>query len=176
MKRRLEEQRGITLPEVVVGILLMIIIIASMVNLFSQSLLVWTTKKNALNMEENARIAVDTMVREIRYSQEIHLNHSGSLQITKLNGEINTFQLGSGAHASTLYIRIDKHNAIPIGSISANPITENVVTTLLFTPYPEGDNIQAVLITLEVMNQQSNKKYLLHTAGYPWNSFKTLLY
>lgn len=139
--KRLTEQWGITLPEVVVSILLMTIIISSMINLFSQSLLIWTAKKNAVTIEESARIAIDTMVREIRYSQKIHLNHCGSLQITKLNGEMNTFQLGSGSHANTLYIQIDKHNAIPAGSISTNPITENIITTLLFTPYPDADNM-----------------------------------
>ena len=176
MRKTIKNQRGISLLEVVVSMLLMTIILTSMIHLFSHSLFVWTTQKKLITMEEIARIAVDTMVREVRYSREIKLNHRGSLQITKLNGEVNTFQLGSELHANTLYILIDKQNAIPVGGISTNPLTENLVTTLLFTPYPEDGDMQAVLITLEVMDQQSKKKYILHTAGYPWNSFKTLLY
>lgn len=154
----------------------MMIVFSCMVNLFSQSILIWTVEKNGINMEQTARIAVDTIVRETRYAQKISLNHTGSLTITKISGEINTFQLGSGFHSNTLYIIIDKKNATPVGGISTNPITENIVTNLLFTPYPDLANIQAILITLEVMDQKNNKKYTIQTAGYPWNSNKTLLY
>lgn len=163
------------LVEVVVSVILMMIILSCMVNLFSQSLRVWTIHKNGIYLEETARIAVDTMVREIRYAKSLNL-HSNTLQITQLNGEQNTFQLGSGFYAKTLYRTIDKQGATPVGGSSTNPITENVVTTLLFAPYPDAENLQAILITLEVMNIHNGKKYTIHTAGYPWNSNKILLY
>ena len=163
------------LVEVVVSFLLMMLILSCMVHLFSQSLGVWTITKNEMYLEETARIAVDTMVREIRYAKSLKLN-SNALQITQLNGEQNTFQLGSGFYGKTLYRTINKQGATPIGGISTNPITENVVSTLSFAPYPDSENLQAILITLEVINIQNGKKYTIHTAGYPWNSNKILLY
>jgi len=169
-------QRGVTLIEVVVGMVLMVILLSGMARLFSGSLLIWTAEKNRTSMEQTARIAVDDIVREIRYAQRISLNSSQSLTIEKVNGEINTFQLGGGLHASTLYMIIDKRGASPVGGVSASPITENIVTTLSFTPYPDSTTIQAIIITLEVTDQRTGKIQRIHTAGYPWNVQKPLLH
>lgn len=176
MKKLLRSQNGFTLVEVVVSMILMMIVFACLASLFAQSVLIWTIEKNEISIEQTARIAVDTMVREIRYAQDMSLTNTGSLTITKPSGETKTFQLGGGLHANTLYMIINKQGAIPAGGTATNPITENIVTTLLFTPYPELTNVQAMLITLEVIDQKNNQRYTIHTAGYPWNSNKILLY
>lgn len=175
MKKYLTTDQGFTLLELIIGITLTLLLLPGMLNLFSTSITILNTEISRTNLLQTARIAVDGVLREIRYAQDISLNHTKSLTITKLNGETNTFQLGEGLHGNTLYIIIDKTKAIPVGGISTNPLTENVVTNLVFSTYPPGTNIQAVSITLEVTNNRSGQKQIINTVGYPWNKPKQLL-
>lgn len=168
MKKYLPTQTGLTLLEVLIGITLMLLLLFCMLNLFSSSLNLWTSDKNHTNIEQNARIAIDTMLREIRYACKINFKTSSSLTITKLDGEMNTFQLGGGVHSKTLYILIDKSKATSGGGRSSNPITENVVTSLQFTPYPER-GAKAVIIAIEVTDMATGKTQIIHTAISPWN-------
>lgn len=169
MKKYLTAQQGFTLMELMIGMMLTLILMAGMLSILSINVTTWTLEKNRTSMQQTVRIAVDMIVREIRYAQDISLNSTQSLKITKVNGETNTFQLGGGLHGSTLYMIIDKTKAIPVGGISTNPITENVVTTLLFTPYPSENNVQAIAITLESTDKSTGAKQTIQTAGYPWN-------
>lgn len=162
-------QRGFMLIELMICITLAILLLSGMFRLFSTNLTIWTKENHHSAIEQTARIAIDKIMREIRYARSIRLNDTNSLTIIKISGEINTFQLGSGTHAKTLYMIIDKTAAIPAGGISANPITENIVTSLLFTPYPEAVTIQAVGITIEVTDQSTGEKQTFNTAGYFWN-------
>jgi len=168
MRKFLRIQRGLTLIEVLIGITLMLMLFSCMINLFSSSLHVWKMDKNHTNIQQNARIGMETMLREIRYACTIHFNSTSSLTITKQNGEINTFQLGGGSHSKTLYVIIDK-TKVDYGGVSLNPITENVVTSLQFTPYPEETHAKAVTILLEVTDQNTGKTQKIQTAIFPWN-------
>jgi len=170
MKKHLRSEQGFTLLEVMIGISLMMVLLPGMLNLFSTSINIWNIENNHTNMQQSVRIAVDKIIRNIRIAQGINLNHPQSLTVTKLNGETNTFQLGGGLHEKTLYMIIDKTQAIPLGGISTNPLTENVVTDLVFAPYPDSANIQAVTITLEVTDNSTGEKQTIQTAGYPWNT------
>jgi len=170
MRRYLVSERGFTLLELMIGMTCTIILLSGMLSLLSTSLTIWTVEKSRTSMQQTARIAVDKVMRELRYAKALNLTNSQSLTITKLSGEINTFQLGGGLHGSTLYMIIDKTGTIPAGGISTNPITENVVTNLLFTLYPERASRQAITITLEVTDPSTGQQQTLHTAGYPWNT------
>lgn len=169
MKKHLTAEQGLTLLELLIGITLTIFLLPGMLNLFTTSITIWNTEKSRTNLQQTARIAVDKVMREIRYAQDISLNHTKSLIITKLNGETNTFQLGEGLHSNTLYMITDKTKATPAGGISTNPLTENIVTNLVFIPYPQETNIQAVGITLEVTSNSTGQTQMIDTAGYPWN-------
>ena len=169
MKKYLISKQGFTLLELLIGITLSIILLSGMLRFFSTSINLWNIEKNRTSMQQTARLAVDRIMKDIRYAQGIQLNHPSSLKITKMNGETNTFQLGGALHENTLYMIIDKTGATPIGGISTNPLTENVVTNLLFMPYPHSANIQAITILLEVADQNTGEKQRIETAGYPWN-------
>lgn len=169
MKKYLTAQHGITLIELMIGMTLSIILLSGLLSVLSTNLTIWTAEKSRTSMQQIARIAVDKVMREIRYAQDISLNNTQSLRITKLSGEINTFQLGGGLHSNTLYMIIDKTRAIPAGGLSTNPITENVVTNLLFTLYSQSNNRQAITMTLEVTDKNTGQQQTIHTAGFPWN-------
>jgi len=169
MRKRLSAERGFTLIELIIGMTLMIILLSGLLSVFSTHLAIWTVEKNRTSTQQTARIAVDKVIREIRYAQNISLSNTQSLKITKINGEINTFQLGGGLHSKTLYITIDKTKVIPAGGSSTNPMTEDTVTNLLFIPYPSSSNIQAIGITIEVTDIITGQTQTIHTAGFPLN-------
>jgi prepilin-type N-terminal cleavage/methylation domain-containing protein len=162
-------QHGLTLIELIIGMSLMLTLLTGIIDLFSGSIKVWISGKNQTYIQQTARIAMDTIVREVRYAHQITFKSTSSLVVTKENGQRNTLQLGGGLNSRTLYIIIDKTKVIPAGGISSNPITENVVTDLQFTPYPQNENFKAVLITLEVTDESTGRKKLIHTACYPLN-------
>jgi len=167
MKRKyFVAQHGLTLIELVIGMALILCLLSGIVGLFSGSLKVWVFGKQQNHLNQTARIAMDSIVKEIRYAQQITLRNTSSLVVTKVNGEIRTLQLGEGLHSKTLYVIIDKTKTIPPGGISSSPITENLVTNLQFL---QRGNSKAVLVTLEVTNESTGERRLLRTACYPLN-------
>ncbi|MDF2634693.1 MAG: hypothetical protein K0R78_1567 [Pelosinus sp.] len=168
-KKYFATQHGLTLIELIIGIALMLLVLHSTVDLFSGSIKVWIFGKNQSHIHQTARIAVDAIVREIRYAHQITFKNTSSLLITTKNGDYKTLQLGGGLHSKTLYLITDKTNAIPPGGISTNPITENLVTNLQFTLHSQNESNKAVLITVEVSDEGTGEKKVLHTACYPLN-------
>ncbi|AIF51788.1 PilW family protein [Pelosinus sp. UFO1] len=168
-KAYLTAQDGLTLVELLISITLMLTLLSGIADLFSESLRLWIFNRNQENIQQTARLAMDSIAREIRYAQQITFKNKSSLLITKPSGENNTFQLGGGTHSKTIYIIIDKTKTKPAGGISSNPITENFVTNLDFLAYPESENPKAVMITLETTDENTGEKKLLHTACYPLN-------
>jgi len=168
-KPYLTAQDGLTLVEVLISITLMLTLLTGISDLFSGSLRLWIFSRNQENIQQTARLAMDSMAREIRYAKQITFKNRSSLVIAKTSGENNTFQLGGGTHSKTIYIIIDKTKTIPPGGISRNPITENFVTSLEFFAYPESENPKAVMITLETTDENTGEKNLLQTACYPLN-------
>jgi len=162
-------QHGLTLIELIIGMSLMLILLTGIMDLLSGSIKVWISGKNQTHIQQTARIAMDTIVREIRYAHQITFKNASSIVVKKENGQSNTLQLGGGLHSKTLYIIIDKTKAIPAGGISSNPVTENLLTNLQFTSYPHNEIFRAVLITLEVTDESTGEKKLIHTACYPLN-------
>ncbi len=162
-------QHGLTLIELVIGMSLILMLLTSILSLFSGSIKIWISSKNQTQIQQTARIALDTIVREVRFAHQITFKNMSSLVILKETGQSNTLQLGGGLHAKTLYIIIDKSKAIPAGGISSNPVTENVISNLQFTPYPQNGTSKAVLITLEIIDESTGEKKLMHTACYPLN-------
>jgi prepilin-type N-terminal cleavage/methylation domain-containing protein len=168
-QRYFTTQHGLTLIELIIGMSLMLMLLTGILNLFSDSIKIWISSKNQTHIQQTARIAMDTIAREIRYAHEITFKNASSLVVLKEDGQINTLQLGGGLHSKTLYIIIDKSKAIPAGGISSNPVTENVIASLQFTPYPQNETSKAVLIALEVIDESTGGKKLMHTACYPLN-------
>ena len=169
MKKYLNTEQGITLLELLIGMVLMVVLLSGMLSLFFVQLKSWTIEKNRTSMQQVVRIAVDVIMREVRYGKEISLLQSQSLRVTKPNGEMITIELGEGLYNKTLYMKTDKSHATPSGGFGTNALTENVVTSLVFTPYPNRDHFQGVGITMEVTDQSTGQRQVLHTVGYPWN-------
>ncbi len=172
MRKYFVGQHGITLIELVIGMALILCLLSGIVGLFSGSLKVWVFGKQQSHINQTARIAIDYIVKEIRYAQQIDLKNISSLVVTKANGEIKTLQLGEGLHSKTLYVIIDKTKSIPPGGISSSPITENLVTNLQFVQH---ENSKTVLVTLEVTNENTGERKLIQTACYPLNLWSPII-
>jgi len=166
MKKYLKKQQGLTLIELVIAMTITLILLSGLSSVLSVSLTTWRLEKSRMAMVQTARMAVDRVMREVCYAQQLTVSNPRSLTITKIDGEINTFELGGGLHGNTLYMIIDK--TASGGGIATSPLTENNVTELHFTPFSQYGT-QAIIMTLIVKDKNTGVEQELHTAGYPWN-------
>lgn len=66
MKRAIKNEAGFTLTEVLVTIMMMTMVVFALYSMFDMSLRVFQTGNSTVEANENARVALDRMEREIR--------------------------------------------------------------------------------------------------------------
>jgi len=74
----LKNQRGFTLVELMLSILLLSILFLAVWGLFGQSFIFWKQGENKVDMYDSLRIALDRMGRELRYTQGITSSSSST--------------------------------------------------------------------------------------------------
>jgi len=124
------QQSGFTLVELLIGIAVTSLLMTAMLSFLFVSLKAWNFGSTQSMLQQSARISLDTMIRELRYAKAIQSpSGNGTVEkITFLNfrNEVITYSCGTtaGANPQTLYRRVNSTD---------NPLTENIVTTVLFT-------------------------------------------
>ncbi len=123
-------QSGFTLVELLIGIALSSLLMAVIFSFLFVSLKAWNTGSIRSELQQTARISLDTMVRELRYAKVIQLpsanGTASTITFTNSRNEVVTYVCGtsSGVNQQTLYRRV---------FLTDNPLTENTVTLLSFT-------------------------------------------
>ncbi|MBP2635082.1 MAG: hypothetical protein H6Q72_989 [Firmicutes bacterium] len=150
VKKILVDKKGMTFIELVMGMVITTLLMAAIISNLSTSIITWQAGKNRSELESTARLAIDSIVREIRYASNLQLNSKSSITITKKNSatnkiqEIITFRYGS-SEAKAIYKITDKTPSG--GGIGTNPLTPAVIRNLEFTYDPAVDrNEVAILI------------------------------
>jgi type II secretory pathway pseudopilin PulG len=149
MNNTLANNNGMTLIELVIGMALTTMLIAVFVNNLSTSLIAWQAGKTRSEVESTARLAFDSITREIRYANNLHLDSKSSITITKhnfANGKIQekiTFRYGS-KESRAIYKITDK--TASGGGIGTNPLTPAVVKNLEFEYDPIVDSNEVTII------------------------------
>lgn len=73
MKRqRQQRQAGFTLVELLIGMLVSSLLLGATLNLLSTSLRVWRANNEKLEAQQSGRIAMDFMVRQLKYTDNIY--------------------------------------------------------------------------------------------------------
>jgi type II secretory pathway pseudopilin PulG len=150
VKKILADKSGMTLIELIMGMVITTLLMAVIINNLSTSIIAWQAGKNRSEIESTARLAIDSIVREIRYANNLQLDSKSSLTITKKNPATNkiqekiTFRYGS-SEAKAIYKITDKTPSG--GGIGTNPLTPAVIRNLEFEYDPAVDrNEVAILI------------------------------
>jgi len=72
------DQRGFTLVELLISVLLLSILFLAVWGLFTQGFVLWKQGENKVDMYDSLRIALDRLGRELRYAQSITASSDGS--------------------------------------------------------------------------------------------------
>lgn len=73
---------GFTLVEVVVALTLFVLVLGAALGLYTQGTLMYKRQEIGVEVQENARLALDRMVRELRTAQQIDEMTSTSIKFT----------------------------------------------------------------------------------------------
>lgn len=169
VKKILSDKNGMTFIEVVLGMVIATLLMAALITNLSTSIIAWQAGKNRSEIEATARLAIDSIVREIRYANNLELTSKSSITITKKNSATNkiqekiTFRYGSN-EAKAIYKITDKTPSG--GGIGTNPLTLAVIRNLEFGYDPAVDRnevtitIQATDYTGEVLEYHSTIRCL----------------
>jgi prepilin-type N-terminal cleavage/methylation domain-containing protein len=127
-----ENQKGFSLIEVMVVVLILGLIILGLVTFFTGGARSWIAGQRQLEAQRNARQAIDRMVREIRHGKLITDNsiNSISVDIPALEGTGSEYNVTYNLSGNTI-------------SRDGNPLI-NDVKTLNFT-YPDASKVHILL-------------------------------
>lgn len=149
MNQRINNQSGFTLVEIMIGLMLTLVLMSAVFGLLSSSVMSWTQGAAHNDLEQSARIAVDSMVRELRYARAVTSVTSGSIAFVNSGGDNVAFRLGTSTNRNmnTLH-RLN------------NPMTENNVSSLTF----EQIGSRTVKISLTMHDAPTGQTKTLRTA------------
>jgi prepilin-type N-terminal cleavage/methylation domain-containing protein len=150
--------RGFALIELIIVIALIALAFMGMYNLFSGGMKSWTTGSSQINAQQNIRMAMDKMIREIRHAgygvksgEKIPLKGSDQIKFKvdfELDGtlkEIHYYLVGG-----VLYKSING-SGIPVTN------SEFSIKYLIFDYYIPDTNVELITITMEVDSDKDGK-------------------
>ncbi|MCF8009757.1 MAG: prepilin-type N-terminal cleavage/methylation domain-containing protein [Clostridiales bacterium] len=74
----LKNQRGFTLIEVLASLTILVLLTAAALQVYQHGLLSWKEEEKVLNVQDNLRISMDRMAREIRQARSLDSSSSTS--------------------------------------------------------------------------------------------------
>ncbi|MDX1902414.1 MAG: prepilin-type N-terminal cleavage/methylation domain-containing protein [Gammaproteobacteria bacterium] len=155
----MHRQTGFTLIELVITIVLAGIIVVVSMKMISQGLNAYLAGENATNAEQQARIALERMTRDIRAirsSSSISTATSSQLTFTDFSGSSVSYTL-SGTNL-----------------LRNSQILASGITSISFTYYDSSGNTTATTasiryIAMSINVTQSNANFTASTAIFPEN-------
>ena len=152
MNMRLRQrQSGFSLIELLVGMSLLVLLMAGVFGILSVSTTSWLQGRSKTEVQQVARQATDTMVREIQYASSITRNSATSLTITTVQAGASktiNYYLDTTSSPQIIY-RNDGSGARPLtggSSVSVN------VSSLTFTLFPSSGTARAVEIRMTAID------------------------
>ncbi|WP_425060709.1 hypothetical protein SCACP_14520 [Sporomusa carbonis] len=91
---RAKEQRGFTLVELMVGMTLTVLLMTAVFGLLFTSLRSWQNGKSHAEIQQAARIATDTIARNVRYAYTVSSSDGKTLRLTTDPAGANTVVFG----------------------------------------------------------------------------------
>lgn len=80
--RRLKKNRGATLLELLIWLMLTMLLITAVIQLLATSIANWRMINSQTALQQTVRFAVDSMVRDIQFAQRISLDNDRKITVT----------------------------------------------------------------------------------------------
>lgn len=175
MGNHTKHQHGFTLTELVIGIALSVVLLSAMVPLLTTNIGAWIAGSSRSEVQQTARYAVDSMVRELRYSRNFQI------ETTFLNGQSITFVNLDTNNLNRYYLSNVNHliyrQAITTGGYP-QPLTglnirnsTNVVINPENQPLFEVPDQNTVLINLTATDTVTGQSVTIRTAVYSMSQY-----
>lgn len=171
MKSLISEQKGMTLIEVTLGLMLTVILLSGMLGMLSTAVYAWKAGSSRSELQHTARFAVDSIVRDLRYGDNYELGDNGR-SITYRTIKSNQYGNIYRYHVSTVDHKLYKTSIIP--SASPQPVTgENVkgANHIILNPddhaifrQPDTNKPNTITITLTAKDVYTGQSFVLYSA------------
>lgn len=173
MKKILQRQQGFTLVELLVGMSLMVLLLAGIFGLLFTSFKAWQTGSNRTDIQQNARYAMDIMIRDLQYASKITINTPpNSIDLwTNKYGTANqriTYNrvLTSNPTPSRYVLTRDLHNGAGGQPVTGGGEVVVTVSSLRFTDLtPTGHSGTKTVGIILTAQDDAGRSYTLETAA-----------
>lgn len=161
----MREERGFTLVELMLSVLLLSILFLAVWGLFGQGFILWKQGESKIDMHESLRVSLDRMTRELRYAQGITASSdSGNLYFVNAEGTTVRYYCSSyalyrqeqGAVAQPVASDIQSVGFVYLNSSGAEVtdlLTEAASVTqvkITITAKKQGSRVDPIVLTQKV--------------------------
>lgn len=162
MRKQVSNQKGISLTEIIVGMSLVSILMAAALTMLGSSVKVFQSGKSMTEVQQAARLAVDAIVREVRYASNVRLDNDRLFLNEAPEAIDKQVIFGYNSATKTLVVKRGSGPPLPFAGDGVNDqegtiiITENPGGAALFAVQPSDSNTkQVVKITVTVKDKIS---------------------
>jgi len=136
----MRDEKGLTLIELIVTMLIISLLLGSIYGILEGTLKLWLHGSELLDIQQNARVAVNTLETEIRRADRVNSNSSSTSLNLTINGQLTRYYL-----SGTQLLR-------SVSGEGNNPVAYNI-KHLIFTYYPSVSSCSLVEIYMEFESQ-----------------------
>lgn len=136
----MRNEKGLTLIELIITMLIISLLLGSIYGILEGALKVWLQGSERIDIQQNARIAINTLETEIRRADRVNLNSGATTLNLTINGQLIRYYL-----SGTQLLR-------SVSGEGNNPVAYNI-NQLKFTYYPNISSCSLVEIYMEFESQ-----------------------
>lgn len=169
--------KGFTLVEVMVVILLLSLIIASLGGLLASGVEAFNYMNNKIELQQNLRYALANIIEEIKNARELIAISDQEITLLNRKDELVTYKLARDPQAKEHLYDISGRNLYLYTEKAKQPIA-NFIEKISFKAEPGYQRVQDVTyITVSVQGKTSSGKRIRLNSGaeLKWKSFGPLV-
>jgi len=171
MKRYFSNQQGFTLVELMIGLALTVILLSGIFGLLDSSLRSWRFGSGRTEVQQTARYAMDTMVRELKYGTNFHADNAYTISYVEAStGNSYKYFLDTTDHILYRQPVIPAGTSQPVTGLNVQNSTNVLINQENQTLFQSSDS-NAVKITLTATDTVTNQSVALRTVVYSQQKF-----
>jgi len=136
----MRNEKGLTLIELIITLLIVSLLLGSIYGILQGTLRVWFHGSEKMDIQQNARIAMSTLEREIKRADRVNSNSTGTSLNLTIDGQLIRYHL-----SGTQLLRATSGGG-------NNPVAYNL-KELRFTYYPSTTSCSLVEIYMKFASQ-----------------------
>jgi len=136
----MRDEKGLTLIELIVTLTIISFLLGGIYVILGGTFKVWLQGSEKMDIQQNARIAINTLETEIRRADRVNVNSSSTSLNLTINGRLTRYYL-----SGTQLLR-------NVSGEGNNPVAYNI-KQLKFTYYPTVNSCSLVEIYMELESQ-----------------------